>query len=265
MRIFDPDGPLVTAMGKFADIVICNLMFVLFCLPVFTVGASLTALYTCMLRLVYEETRDDGLIFREFWRAFKSNFKQATALWLICLAAILFLGAYCYVVQFLAGACGKLYIVTFYLLSLLFLFGFLYVFPLQARFENTVANTLRNAWLLSVAALPWTLLSIVLVVAAFYISFVMNPDAVNFFVYLWGACGFGLIAYLQCFFFRKAFLKLSPEAMRPKTERAEGAVFTDEEHRDQDLMVQESAYSDPNWNRREDIVGPDRPRKKRRR
>lgn len=265
MKLFDPDGPLMTAMAKFADIVLCNLMFVLFSLPVFTLGASLTALFTCMLHLVYEETRDDGLIFREFWCAFKRNFKQATFLWLVCLCAIAFLGAYYWVVHSLAGAYGKVYQVTFYFLALVFLFGFVYVFPLQARFENTVGNTLRNAWLLSVAALPWTILCIALVAAAVYVSFVMNPNAAGTFTYLWAACGFALIAYLQCFFIRGAFKKLSPEAMRVKTLRSSGAVFTDEEHREQDFMVQESAYSNPNWNRREDIVGPDKPQKKRRR
>jgi hypothetical protein len=110
-----------------------------------------------------------------------------------------------------------------------------------------------------------TLLCILLVAAAFYISFVMNPDAVNLFTYLWGVCGFGLIAYLQSFLIRKAFSKLDPEVMKRKTLRAEGSVFTDEEHRDGDFMIQESSYSDPNWNRREDIVGPDKPQKKNRR
>ncbi len=264
MKIFDPDGPLMTAMSKFADIVLCNLMFVLFCLPVFTVGASLTALYTCMQQLVYEEGKDNGLIFRDFWLAFRRNFKQATVLWLICLLIILFLAAYYWVAQSLAGTFGKVYMVTFYLLVFLFLCGFLYIFPLQARFENTVGNTLRNAWLLSVAALPWTVLNRLLVLAAVYVSFVMNPAAVDLFVYLWAACGFALIAYLQSFLFRKAFLKFGPEALREKTSQADGAVFTDEEHRADDVMVQESAYSDPNWNRREDIVGPDKPQKKRR-
>ena len=265
MRFFDPDGPLMTAMSKFADIVLCNLMFVLFCLPIFTIGASMTALYTCMLQLVYEEDKDNGLIFRDFWLAFRRNFKQATALWLVCLVMILFLAAYYRVVQSLGGSYGKIYQVTFYMLALVFLFGFLYVFPLQARYVNTVRNTLRNAWLLSVAALPWTVLNILLVAAAVYISFFMNPGAVDLFVYLWGACGFALIAYLQSFLFRRAFQKLDPAVMQRKSLRAEGSVFTDEEHRDGDTMIQESAYSNPNWNRREDIVGPDRPQKKSRR
>ena len=264
MRIFDPDGPLMTALGKFADIVLCNLMFCVFCLPVFTIGASLTALFTCMQQLVYEEDRGDGLIFRDFWLAFKRNFRQATALWLICLLMIAFLAAYYWVTRFMAGSFGKVYQTTFYLLALVFLFGFVYIFPLQARYDNSVKNTLRNAWLLSVAALPWTVLCLLLVAAAVYISFIMNPATVDLFLYLWAVCGFGLVAYLQSFFIRKAFQKLSPESAQFKSLRSEDSVFTDEEHREEDFLVQESSYSNPDWNRREDIVGPDKPVKKRR-
>ncbi|MCR5826414.1 MAG: DUF624 domain-containing protein [Oscillospiraceae bacterium] len=261
MRIFDHNGPLMIALGKLADIVICNLMFCLFCLPVITVGASLTALFTCMQELVYDEEKDDGLIFRDFWVAFRRNFGQATLLWLFCLLVLAFLGAYYWVVRSMAAGYARVYMVTFYVLLLVFLFGALYLFPLQARYENTVKNTIRNAWLLSVGALPWTLLSILLIAAAVYISFFMNPAAVDVFTYLWAVCGFALVAYLDSFFFRKAFLKFGPEMLRRKSgERAEGAIFTDEEHQEQDLMVQESRFSDPNWNRREDILGEDKPK-----
>ena len=76
MKLFDPNGPLMTALGKLADIVICNLMFCLFSLPVITVGASLTALYACMQKLIYDDDeKAEGLIFRDFWRAFRSNFR----------------------------------------------------------------------------------------------------------------------------------------------------------------------------------------------
>lgn len=211
MRLFDVDGPLASALETFSKIVLCNLFFVLFSIPVVTIGASLAALYTCMQRLVNEEAGDEKLAIREFWRAFRRNFKQATALWLICLAGMLFLGAYYWVVRRLAGAAGGLYRITFYVLALLFLLGFLYVFPLQARYENTVKNTLRNAWLLSVAALPWTLLSLALFVGALYLSFVMNPSAVGFFTYLWAVCGFALLAYLHSFLTRQAFKKMSNE------------------------------------------------------
>ena len=252
MKLFDPESPMMIALGKLADVIICNILFVLFSLPVITAGASLAALYTCMQRLVEDDERDEGLIFQTFWWAFKDNFRQGTLLWLICLAAMLFLGAYYWITQSMAGSLGRMYQVTFFLLVLLFLFGFLYVFPLQARYRNSVRNTLRNAWLMSVAALPWTLLALALVVAALFLTFYMNRD-MNTALYIWAVGGFGLVAYLQSFFFRRAFRKLSPEQLHPKKEQAEGAIFTDEEHRTEDLMVSASSFSDPNWNRRDDL------------
>lgn len=217
MRLFSVDGPLYSALDSFAKLVLCNLYFVLFSIPIVTIGASLTALYTCTLRLVYEESREEKLVFLEFWHAFRRNFKQATALWLICLGVILGLSVYFFVVQRLAGAFGLVYHVTFYLLAMLFLFGFLYIFPLQARFVNTVKNTLRNAWLLSVAALPWTVLTVLLIAGSVYVTLIMNPNAVGTFTYLWAVCGFSLVAYFQSFLLRQAFRKLEPE--KPGDER----------------------------------------------
>ena len=265
MKLFDLDGPLMSALSKLADIVICNILFCLFCIPIFTIGASLTALYTCMQQLVGDTDRDDGLMIRAFWRAFTGNFGQATLLWLICLAAFAFFFGYYWVVFYLAGAVGVVYRITFFLLLFAFLFGFQYIFPLQARYRNKLRHTLRNAWLLSVAALPWTLMSIALVLAAIYVSFFLNPSAYGMAIYVWAVCGFGLVTYLNSFFFRRAFRKITPEMEHPETAQSEGAVFLDEEHRRDELMTAESSFSNPDWNRREEPKPkPGSKRKKRR-
>lgn len=261
MRLFDPDGPLMTALSKLADIVICNILFVLCSLPLVTIGASLTALCACMQELVYNDEGDE-LIFREFWRAFKTNFRQATILWLFCLLAFGFFFLYYWITRSMAGTIGKVYQITFYVLVLVFLFGFLYLFPLQARYQNKVRHTIRNAWLLSVAALPWTLLSLVVIVLAVYVSFFMKPEGFMMAIYLWAVCGFGVVAYLCSFFHRKAFGKISPEQLQGETAVAEGAVFIDEEHRTEDLMTPSIGYSDPDWNRRDDLFPPDPPKQK---
>ena len=107
----------------------------------------------------------------------------------------------------------------------------------------------ENAWLLSIAALPWTILSILLVIAAVYISFFMNPDGLNLAVFLWGMMGFGIVAYLNSFFFQRAFQRIDPEKLEVKHEAPKEAVFIDEEHRSAEVFFQESSYSNPDWNR----------------
>ena len=250
MKLFDPNGALMGALGKLSDVVICNILFCLACLPVVTIGASAAALYSVMQDLIDDKL--DEMVLRAFWTAFRRNFWRSTALWLLCLAAIAFLFFFYQVVILLGGTLGRVYLVSFYVLLFVFLTGFLYLFPLQARFQNKLRHTLRNAWLTALLALPWTLLVLLMDGAALYLSFFMNPLAFQAAIFIWCAAGFGVVALLNSYIFRRVFAKIAPGlyAAPPDGGRAEGAVFTDEAHRDQDLMVHESSYSDPDWNRK---------------
>lgn len=248
MSLFDVNGLLMSELRKLANIFICNILFCLLSLPVITAGASLAALYTCMQAILAND--EDDVIAKQFWIAFKRNFRQATVIWLVCLATAGLLGIYYMIISSMGGTMERIYRISFFMMCILFLFGFQYLFPMQARYENTVKNTLKNAWILSVAALPWTLLSIALVLGAVYISFFMNPNAANGAVFLWGMLGFGLIAYLNSFFFRRAFAMIDPKMERKQSVIPREALFTDEEHRTTEVLYQESTSSNLNWNKR---------------
>ncbi|MCD8146317.1 MAG: DUF624 domain-containing protein [Clostridiales bacterium] len=205
-RIFGMDSPLMDALGKLSDLVFCNILFCLFCVPVFTIGASLTALFDCTLSIA--EGTEDVFIPRQFWRAFRNGFKRSTVLWLICLAAFALLGAYYLAVRSLSGALARTYQITFLVLALLFACGFQYLFPLQARFHMSVRENLKNAWLLSAAALPYTLGTIAVPVAAVFLSFVMNPNIFYVAIFLWAMALFAVVAYLNSFLFLRAFRRV---------------------------------------------------------
>ncbi len=247
MSLFDMNGPLMNALRTLAYIFLCNLMFCLFSLPLFTVGASLTALFACMQAILAGDEED--VIVKQFWAAFKQNFKQATVIWLLCLVVLALFGVYYLIVSSMPGMIGRIYKVTFFAMCIVFLFGFQYIFPLQARYRCRIRDTLKNAWLLSIAALPWTVLSILLVIAALYISFFMDPAGVDTAVFLWGMVGFGILAYLNSFLFQRAFRLIEPETMEVKHKASPEALFTDEEHGRTEVLSQESRYSNPDWNR----------------
>ena len=76
MKLNDPEGPVMVALGKLADLVFCNILFCVCSLPVFTIGAALTALFDCTLSIT--EDMEEQLIIRQFWNAFKRHFKKAT-------------------------------------------------------------------------------------------------------------------------------------------------------------------------------------------
>lgn len=81
-KLFSLDGRLVKTLTRLIDIIILNTLFIVCCLPIFTIGASVTALATMWHRLLKGE--DTDLVFH-FFRLFRANFKQATVIWLTCL------------------------------------------------------------------------------------------------------------------------------------------------------------------------------------
>ena len=87
--IFNYDNPFWRFIGKFCDVMILNVLWVLCSIPVVTMGASTTAVYYVTLKLVRDE---EGPTIRSFFRSFKENFRQATIIWLIMLAAGSLLG-----------------------------------------------------------------------------------------------------------------------------------------------------------------------------
>lgn len=208
-KLFALESPLMVALGTLADLVFCNVLFCLCSLPLFTIGASLTALYDCTLSVV--EQQEGSVIVLQFWKAFRRNFKRGTVLGLICTAVFALLGGYYVVVGMLSSSLQRMYQITFLVLAFLWLAVFQYIFPLQAKFRMSVGQTLKTAALLSAAALPWTLASLAVTAGAIYLSFFMNPDGIGIAVFLWFVGIFAVVAYLNSFFFRQAFKRVVPE------------------------------------------------------
>ncbi len=105
------NGPLMNALRTLANIFLCNMMFCLLSLPLFTAGAALTALYVCMQAIIEDDEED--VIVKQFWNAFRQNFKQATAIWLLCIFVFVFLGIYYLIIISMGGAAGKMYCIPF--------------------------------------------------------------------------------------------------------------------------------------------------------
>lgn len=209
MKLFDLDGPLFSAMSTLTNLVVLNIMFCICCVPIITIGASSTALHECVQELL-EEKKEKGLV-RRFLKSFKKNFGRSTVIWLFCLIVIGVLFLYQRVVNTMAGSLGQSYQIVFYILCIVFLFGFQYLFPMQAKFNRPVKFTLKYSWLLSAAALPWTLASILSTGILVYVSFFMNTNVIWTAVYLWVIAGFAVASYINNIFFLKAFEKMMPE------------------------------------------------------
>lgn len=206
MGAFAPDSPLMEALGKLADLAFCTVLFLLCSLPILTMGAAWAALYDCTLSIAQDT--EDTFIPRQFWGAFRANLKRSIPVWLICLGAVALLALYRAVIGTIGGLMGRSYQVLFFVLVMLFICGFQYLFPLMARYPMKTKELLKNAWLLSAAALPYTLGTLVITGGMVYLTLFMNPDAFNIMVYLWAFVLPAIVAYLNSFLFLKAFEKI---------------------------------------------------------
>lgn len=191
-KFFNPDSPLMRFLTKLADLMILNLLFLLSCIPVATIGAAWTALYYVTMKMVRDE--EDSIV-RGFFRAFRRNWKQATILWLMVLG----LGAVIVLdIRFLNAmgdsATAAAMKTAVEILGVLGLMVLQYLFPGLARFEASTGNTLKNACLLAVGNLPKTLLLSGAAVGAVYLSCWSNLT-ISVAIVVWVLMGFALMAY----------------------------------------------------------------------
>lgn len=192
-QIFDYDSPVLQVLNRFASLVVLNLLCLCTSIPIFTIGASVTALYDVVFRMDGDWEHKNAAA---FFRAFRKNFRQSTLLWLLFLLLMIASIVNAMIFSNMGGTIGFL----LFLLSLAVLCNSLlilgYVFPLLSQFENTVGNTLKNAALLSIANLPRTLLMAVLNCFPWVLIF-MHLYAFFRLGFLWLTLYFAAAAYVN--------------------------------------------------------------------
>ena len=82
MKIFSAENPVFRFISRIGDMFMLSFFWLITSLPVITLGASTTAAYDCAFKIL--RARDTN-VFKDFFKSFKNNFKQATALWGIML------------------------------------------------------------------------------------------------------------------------------------------------------------------------------------
>lgn len=207
-NLFNEDNIVWRAAGVIGDVVILNIVFILCCIPIVTIGASVTALYTVVLKQVKDK---DGFAVKLFFKAFKNNFKQSTLIWLMMLAV----GALLVGDWYLANAAELSFVgilnYVFMFLGFCYLMILSYVFPIQSKFENRISATIMNSAMMSIAHfLPWTLLILLInILPLLIIWFEVNTFA--FVVPVIISCGYAVIAYINSHIFQRIFAKYIPE------------------------------------------------------
>ena len=144
-RIFDIDSPIYRFMSTLLNVFLLNLCWLLGSIPIVTIGVSTVAAFDVGLKMVDNE---EGYIFRQYWKAYKSNLKQGIPLGLITLAAVYAIYLDFQIVH--ASTNPSIILIIVGILSMaVAVAGLLYAYPLTARYENTLPNIIRNSFRIS--------------------------------------------------------------------------------------------------------------------
>ena len=157
--MFKIDSPLMNFLNRMADIMILNALFILCCLPVFTIGASLSAAYYICYKMIRNE---DSYIVKGFFKSFKENFKQGTLMWLITAPCVYA----CYLIWQIvikAEEINFLVILGAIIFTALVIVFNIYTYPMIARYENTLKNIIKNSLGISLIYFWKTVLLVLLV------------------------------------------------------------------------------------------------------
>lgn len=210
--MFKLDSPLMNFLNKVADVMILNFLVILGCIPIFTAGASLTAGYYVAFKMVKNE---EGYITKGYFKSFKNNFKQSTIMWLIMLVVAFVLYADYKIMSESGIEFGQWMQIAIMAAAIIIIIGIVFVFPMQARFSNTVKNTIKNAYLMGLSHLP----SAVLIIASFFVPvviFYIIPQSLPALVLL----AVGLLIYLQSMLFLKIFRPYEERILAREAEEA---------------------------------------------
>jgi uncharacterized membrane protein YesL len=209
MGFLNIDSPFMQALNRIADMMWLNVLTLICCLPIITIGPALTALHYMALKMVRNE---ECYITKGYFKAFKDNFKKSLILWMILL--------------FVAGVIiGDFYIIrttqihmvirmAITAASALVVFTAVFLFPVQARFENTIVRTIKNAFFISVLQFPKTILMVVLylIPVALLIFFPQTTPLIFLF-------GVSVPVYLSAKLYNKFFKKFEDQILEATAEK----------------------------------------------
>lgn len=205
-RLFNPDNPVMQFISKIFDLIVLNLIFIISCIPVITIGASISSLYYVNLKMLRNE---EPYIFQGYVKAFRQNFKQATIVWLICLLVIAFLGMDFYIINSQDTALFSIIRTALWVICALVLCIFIYIFPIISHFVCTTKQAFKNAVFMTIGHLPYTLVLLLLHGVVIYL-FSHSVKTIAFVIVISGICGFSVVSFTACIIFDRIFKKYEP-------------------------------------------------------
>lgn len=214
-RLFNMESPLFQALSRLADLMLLNIIFLVTCIPIVTIGAAWTSLSYMTLKMVRNE---ESYIVRGYFKSFKQNFKQSTIMWIIVLLLAFLLYMDYRIMAVMTDVPGhNIIMIGIYAITLMGIFLLQYLFPLVAKFYNNTKNMFKNAFFMSIRHLPFTVIMTVIFIGSGVLTF-LNGYTLVYGLLIWLLGGFALVSLANSWFMVKIFDKYIPEEKEEEKE-----------------------------------------------
>lgn len=213
--IFSLESPLMQGISKILDCIFLSILWVVFSIPIVTFGAATSALYYTANKTI---RNGRGYVWQQFWKGFKSSFKQSTILWVIIAAILLLLYNDIQIVEIIGGEKSWVFgaKVFFCVLFAVVCMVAIYIFPYIARFSAPVKSVVKNCIYMMVRHLPWTVLAVLVIAVTLFLMWLI-PITI-FFMPTLGAV-------LATLIFEKIFVRYMSEEDRLKERKLNGKEY----------------------------------------
>ena len=206
-KLFSPDNPVMILLSRIFDLILLNACFVITCIPVFTIGPALCALYNVTLKMADGDFGDTA---QNYFSSFKQNFKQGVILWLILFGLCAFFSADLYVIFSKLPSSLRPFQIPVWILLFITISAVLYSFPMMARYEQSNLQLIKNSLLMGLGNLPLTVFMTVILGVIADLS-IHNGSLLILFFSIGLFIGCALLARIFSVFLRRAFMKASGE------------------------------------------------------
>lgn len=232
MKLFNLDSPLMQFLNKVADLMWLNILTLICCIPVITVGPALTALHYMALKIARDE---ECYITKDYFKSFKLNLRQGILIWLIEVVVIALLVGDFLILRYSTISFGQPMKIILAVVAVIVLFTFTFVYPVLSKFDNTVMRTIKNAFFIGILQFPKTILMMILSVVPAAL-FILAPQIIPV-VFLFG---FSAPAWVSAKLYNKFFQKLEDKMNGvDEAEGEEGAEKLEDPEEDERIFKDE--------------------------
>ncbi len=206
--LFSADGVVLSFLNKVLNILLLGILWLIFSLPIITIGASTTAFYSVLFKI---SKGSEGYISKQFFEAFRKDFKQSTVVFLINSVVFILLYLDFYIcLNFFNSTIQIMSFVVFSIVTFIYYTLSCYLYPVQAKFSNSTKKLFSNCFKLAFSNIVFSINIIffsILHILILYLlkdTFILTSLFYTFIVYVTSA-------FIKTLLFSNRFKKLSLE------------------------------------------------------